>query len=136
MAEWSMLLGRVYQSFRSQKLYNMGNKSVKVWRKSHHLFDGGKIPRPFMSWSGIKSWKTITIVFSPRLLQMIKTCLKSWTNFYFFRTFSTWDFVHTCVSSVTRLGDFWKFLVISFFTKLAQIFSVYLGYVWKCKIFK
>ena len=31
-------------------------------------------------------------------------------------------------SSVTRLSDFWKFLVIIFLTQLSQIFGDYLGY--------
>ena len=36
-------------------------------------------------------------------------------------------------SSVTRLGDFLKFLVTNFLTKVAQIFGDYLGYFEKSK---
>ena len=35
-----------------------------------------------------------------------------------------WD-----IGSVTRLGDFWKFLAVKFLTKVTQIFGDYLGYL-------
>ena len=38
--------------------------------------------------------------------------------------------------SVTRLGYFWKVGVINFLTKVAQIFSNFMGYLEKCNFTK
>ena len=45
--------------------------------------------------------------------------------------FVTFTFFYIIVS-VTRLGDFWKLLVINFLTKVAQIFGHALGSLEKC----
>ena len=39
-------------------------------------------------------------------------------------------------TSVTRLGDFWNFLVTNFIKKIAQMFGDFLGELWKQLLFK
>ena len=48
---------------------------------------------------------------------------------------SNWRLDHTNCSSVTRLGDFWKFLGTKFLEKVAQILSNNFGLLWKMALF-
>ena len=45
-------------------------------------------------------------------------------------------FIYSAKSSVTRLGNFWKFEVTKFLTKIAQIFGHYLGHFEKLWILR
>ena len=51
-------------------------------------------------------------------------------NFYWWSTiFHFWNKYKYFSSSVTRLGDFWKFLATNFVTKVTQRYEDFLGYL-------